>query len=149
MDTTLSNLVNRALPTAGGSVTYNAAKNMFVTDGYTSGSGHTYFRGIQLSDRVVVVYDIGQGGWGYCPTFLNGVTVYCFEGNQKKIIGKWTPDPWAFYSDSLAISKAADLLFAYLKSQTVLLGLAMNDTDLKEYARCQIKAAVENPKLIA
>ena len=99
MSNSLSNLVNRALPAvSNSSVTYNASKNMFLTSGYTSGIGHTYFQGIQLSDRVAVVYSIGQGGWGSNPLFLNEVTVYCFDGRDKKIIGRWSPSSWEFYS---------------------------------------------------
>lgn len=151
MSTALSNFVNGALPVAASTgLTYNAQRNMYLTNGHTSSMGHTYFRGIQLSDRVAVIYDIGRGGYGCNPTFLNGVTVYCYDGTAKKIIGKWTPSPWAFYSDYLARKVAATLLYDYLKSQMKIQGVSISDSELEQFAVKQIEAAVTNaPNQIA
>lgn len=141
MRSTLANLVNQALPVVSNSnVSYCADKNMFLTSGYTSGMGHTYFQGIQLSDRVAVVCSIGRGGWGCNPHFLNGVTVYCFDGREKKIIGKWSPIGYAFYSDSLAQRVATELLYDYLKSQVLIQGAFIEDSELKNFAAAQISA---------
>ena len=151
MSTALTSLVNQTLPAvSGSSLTYNADRNMFVTTGYTSGMGHTYFQGIQLSDRVAVVYNIGRGGWGSNPLFLNGVTVYCNDGHDKKIIGRWSPNPWAFYSDSLAQQVAVGLLYDYLKSQLQIQGAYVADNELQQFAKAQIQAAAtQRPKCIA
>ena len=151
MNSALTNLVNQMLPVASSSnLSYNVSRNMYLTQGYTSGIGHTYFQGIQLSDRVAVVYNIGQGGYGYNPLFLNGVTVYCFDGKDKKLIGSWSPTPWAFYSDYLARTKAADILYDYLYSQVKLQGSAIDTSVLRDFANAQIKAAVEGQaKMIA
>ena len=151
MNTSLATLVNQTLPAvSNSSVTYNADRNMFLTSGYTSGMGHTYFQGIQLSDRVAVVYNIGQGGYGSNPLFLNGVTVYCFDGREKKIIGKWSPSSWEFYSDLLARNVATQLLFDYLKSQMRIQGAYVEDSELRSFATAQIRAAATNrPRLTA
>ena len=145
MNSSLASLVNKTLPAvSNSSITYNADRNMFLTSGYTSGMGHTYFQGIQLSNRVAVVYNIGRGGWGCNPLFLNGVTLYCFDGNEKKIIGKWSPSGWAFYSDCLAHQVATELLFDYLKSQLNIQGARIPDKELQSFAQAQINAAVQN-----
>lgn len=151
MNTSLSNLVNQALPAvSGSSLSYNSDRNMYLTTAYTSAMGHSYFQGIQLSNRVAVVYNIGRGGWGSNPFFLNGVTVYCFDGRDKKIIGRWSPDSWAFYSDCLAKRVAVKLLYDYLKSQLLLKGAYVADSDLKSFADAQIEAAANNrPRLTA
>lgn len=151
MNGALSNLVNQMLPVASNSnLSYNASRNMYLTQGYTSGMGHTYFQGIQLSDRVAVVYNVGRGGYGCNPLFLNGVTVYCFDGKDKKLIGSWSPSTWEFYSDSLARRVASNILFDYLQSQVKLQGSAIDTSVLREFANAQIKAAVEGQsKLIA
>lgn len=142
MNNSLANIVNQALPAVSNSnVSYCADRNMFVTTGYTSGMGHTYFQGIQLSDRVAVVCSIGRGGWGSNPHFLNGVTVYCFDGKEKKIIGKWSPAIYAFYSDSLVQRVATNLLYDYLKSQVRMQGALIDDSELKNFATAQISAA--------
>lgn len=150
MNTSLEKLVNQTLPAVSNSnVTYNAEKNMFITSGYTSNMGHSYFQGICLSDRVAVVYNIGQGGWGSNPYFLNGVTVYCFDGRDKKIVGKWSPSGWAFYSDDLARNIATRLLYEYLQSQIKIQGSYISDCELINFASAQINAAVTNQPRIS
>ena len=77
MNTSLATLVNQTLPAvSNSSVTYNADRNMFLTAGYTSAAGNTYFQGIHLSNRLAIVFDIGVG---YAYTFLNGMKLYCFD----------------------------------------------------------------------
>lgn len=150
MNTQLEKFVNTTLPAvSGSSVTYNKDRNMFLTAGYTSGMGHTYFQGIHLSDRVAIVLNIGEGGWGCHPLFLNGVTVYCFDGTNKVIIGKWAPSSWEFYSDGLANRVATDLLYDYLKSQTKMQGVCISDGELQNFASAQIQAAACNRPALA
>ena len=65
--TPLTSLVSQALPAvSGSSITYNPDRNIFLTTGYTSAAGNTYFQGIHLSNRLAIVYDIGVG---YAYTF--------------------------------------------------------------------------------
>ena len=147
MNTSLSTIVNRALPAvSNSSVTYNADRNMFLTDGYTSAAGNTYFQGIHLSNRLAIVFDIGVG---YAYTFLNGMKLYCFDGTQKKLIGS------RFYSsrcycDSFARKEAAKILSEYMKSQARLMGTCISDSLLEEFAKNQVLAAATNrPQLTA
>ena len=61
----LATVVNAVLPALSGSkVTYNEKHNIFLSQGYTSAAGNTYFQGIRLSDRLIVNFDFGQG-WYY------------------------------------------------------------------------------------
>jgi len=74
--TALQTIVAKNLPALSGeSITYNAAKNVFLTQGYTSAAGNMYYKAVRLSNRLMVYYDLGQG---YCHTFLNGIKLYCF-----------------------------------------------------------------------
>jgi len=79
-------LIDKALPlqTGQSGVTYNEKQNMLVTTAYTSYAGNTYFKGIRLSDRIFIVFDIGIG---WLHTFLNGVTVWTNKDGAKEIIG--------------------------------------------------------------
>ena len=147
MNNSLGTLVNQTLPAvSNSSVTYNADRNMFLTAGYTSAAGNTYFQGIHLSNRLAIVFDIGIG---YALTFLNGMKLYCFDGTQKKLIGS------RFYScrcfcDSFARSEATDILYDYLKSQAKLMVSYVSDSQLKEFAKNQVLAAATNrPSLTA
>ena len=47
MNYSLATLVNQTLPSvSNNSVTYNADRNMFLTAGYTSAAGNSYFQGL-------------------------------------------------------------------------------------------------------
>ena len=146
-NTALQAIVAKELPALSGeSLTYNAAKNVFLTTGYTSAAGNTYFQGIHLSNRLAIVFDIGVG---YAYTFLNGMKLYCFDGTQKKLIGS------RFYScccycDSFARREASEILCEYLKSQAKLMGTYISDSQLEEFAKNQVLSAATNrPRLTA
>lgn len=71
MSTALALVAAKALPALSGrSLTYNPEKNVYLTLGYTSAAGNTYYKAIRLSDRLAVYYHIGEG---YAHTFLNGI----------------------------------------------------------------------------
>lgn len=82
MNTTLQTIATKALPALSGEqVTYNAAKNVFLSQGYTSAAGNMYYKAIRLSNRLLVYYDLGQG---YAHTFLNGIKLFCFDGQKAQ-----------------------------------------------------------------
>lgn len=84
MNTSLALIAAKALPAlSGSSLTYNAEKNVYLTLGYTSAAGNTYYRAIRLSDRLAVYYHIGQG---YAHTFLNGITLFAWNGQKANIM---------------------------------------------------------------
>lgn len=57
MNTSLALIAAKALPAlSGSSLTYNAEKNVYLTLGYTSAAGNTYYRAIRLSDRLAIYY---------------------------------------------------------------------------------------------
>ena len=59
-NTALQTIVAKNLPALSGeSITYNAAKNIFLTRGYTSAAGNMYYKAIRISDRLAVYYDLG------------------------------------------------------------------------------------------
>ena len=141
MSTSLTTLVNQTLPAvSNSSVTYNADRNMFLTTGHTSTAGNTYFQGIQLSDRLAIVQEIGVG---HTRTFLNGMKLYCFDGTQKKLIGSRYYDCY-FYNDLSARKEAAEILCEYLQTQAKLIGANVSSSQLEEYAKNQVLAAASH-----
>lgn len=113
MNTSLATLVNQTLPAvSNSSVTNNADRNMFLTAGYTSAAGNTYFQGIHLSNRLAIVFDIGVG---YAYTFLNGMKLYCFDGTQKELISSRFYN-CCCYCDTFARREASENLCEILKS---------------------------------
>ena len=131
MATSLSQVVEKALPALSGSgVTYNAQKNIYLTDGYTSAAGNTYYQGIRLSDRIIVKYSIGEG---YARTFLNGVEVYGYNGRDQKLIGSRSYNNY-FFSECGAKQEAVGIVVDYMKGQTKLMGASVDPRQLEQFS---------------
>lgn len=90
--------------------------------GYTSAAGNTYYKAIRLSDRIAVFYDLGDG---YSRTFLNGITLFAFDGAKPVIIAKKS---WGgccnyrFFNEYDAKRQSIIMLEEYLASQAKMLG---------------------------
>ena len=82
----LQTIAAKSLPALSGeSITYNAAKNVFLTLGYTSAAGNMYYKAVRLSNRLVVYYELGQG---YIHTFLNGIKLFAWDGQKAQLIAQ-------------------------------------------------------------
>lgn len=57
-------------------VSYSEIANAFLTTGYTSVAGNTYFNSIRLAEGILIKEDIGVG---YAHTFLNGLKIYSIK----------------------------------------------------------------------
>ena len=122
----------KALPAlSGSSVTYNVEKNIYLTTGYTSAAGNTYYRAIRMSNRLVVYYHIGQG---YCRTFLNGITLYAFDGTQIRTIGQKFFS-CRFFSEYDAKQQSISMLADFMKGQAKMLGTRVNEDQLESFSR--------------
>jgi hypothetical protein len=149
MNKTLSLVAAKALPALSGtSVTYNAEKNVYLTLGYTSAAGNTYFKAVRFSDRLAVHYDIGEG---YCHTFLNGITLFAWDGSKAVIIGKrsWGGSNWHRFSEQFAKEQSIDMLKNYLEGQAKALGQHVNDQQLRLFSRTMIEDVQNYQKRIA
>lgn len=129
----LANLAERSLPSlSGDSVSYNSAKNIFVTSGYTSAAGNSYYKTYRLSNRLCISCSLGQG---YAYLFLNGLSVYGWDGHQSRILGNWTSPCTTFFSDSKVKEIAIRLVKDYLAGQAKLLGPNIPDSQLLEFSK--------------
>lgn len=137
----LARVVENALPALSGSkVHYDSSRNMLCTTGYTSAAGNTYYQGIRLSDRLVITVSLGDG---YMYTFMNGLRLYCFDGQNQKLIGSRSYNCYT-YSSSRACSESEEILFNYLKSQGALMNANVSDSQLRDFAHEMVKEAMEN-----
>lgn len=141
--------ISNILPAMSGSkVTYCASANMYVTSGYTSRAGNTYFQGVQMSDRIVIKYNIGQG---YAHTFLNGLQIYGFNGQSTFLIGTrsfynyWYDNS---YHQSLALKEAAQIVADYLRSQMRMRGIEATTDSVHQAAGLIVNGAMTNQKLL-
>ena len=138
-NTALQTIVAKSLPALSGeSITYNAAKNVYLTLGYTSAAGNTYFKAIRLSNRLAVYYDIGQG---YARTFLNGITLFCWNGQKARIIGQkfWGGSNWVDFSEFFAKQQSILMLKDYLAGQLKIQGVHVSEQDVLSFARNMIE----------
>lgn len=135
----LTTVAAKALPAlSGSSLTYNPEKNVFLTMGYTSNAGNTYYRAIRLSDRLAVYYDLGEG---YCHTFLNGITLFAWDGQKANIIAKrtWGGCDWRCFNESSAKEESIRMLKDYLAGQAKAMGCTITDSQLLSFSRGMIE----------
>ena len=136
----IQTIVAKSLPALSGeSLTYNAAKNVYLTPGYTFPSGNMYYKAIRFSDKLVVFYNIGQG---YARSFLNGITLFCWDGTKAKIIGQkfWGgTDNWREFSEYFAMEQSILMLKDFLIAQAKLQGAYVSDQDAMVYSRTLIE----------
>lgn len=139
MDSSLALVAAKALPAlSGSSLTYNPAKNVFLTLGYTSAAGNTYYRAIRFSERLAVFYHIGEG---YAHTFLNGITLFCWDGTKAKIIAQklWGGDNWRIFSESFAKEQSILMLKDFLTGQAKALGAHVSEQQMLSFSREMIE----------
>jgi hypothetical protein len=55
-------------------VSYSEIANAFLTSGYVSGLGHTYFSSVRVAEGLLIKDNIGEAHWG--TTYLNHVSIY-------------------------------------------------------------------------
>ena len=139
MSTELALVAAKALPAlSGSSLTYNPEKNVYLTLGYTSAAGNTYYRAIRFSKRLAVYYHIGEG---YAHTFLNGITLFCWDGQKAKIIAQkfWGGCNWRCFSEQFAKEQSIIMLKDFLAGQAKALGSQVSEQQMLSFSREMIE----------
>lgn len=134
-NTNLATVAAKVLPAlSGSSLMYNAEKNVYLTLGYTSAAGNTYYRAVRFSKRLAVFYHIGEG---YAHTFLNGITLFCWDGQQARIIAQkfWGGNDWRCFSERFAKEESILMLKDYLAGQAKMLGTSVTEQQLLSFSR--------------
>lgn len=148
--TALTRLAEKALPAiSGASITYNPEKNVYLTLGYTSPAGNTYFKAVRFSDRLAVHYDIGQG---YAYTFLNSITLFAWDGTNAVIIGKkmWGGcGNWVCFSERFAMEQTIQMLKNYLEGQAKAIGQSVSEQQLLSFSRQMVNDVQNYQRRIA
>ena len=149
MNSNLALVAAKALPALSGStVTYNAEKNLFLTLGYTSAAGNTYYSAVRLSNRLAVHFSLGQG---YAYTFLNAIKVFGWDGPRPRLIGQRTFGGfgnWVIFSESFARQKTFEIVKDFLRGQAKLAGQAVSELQLRGFTE-QLVDGLRIPKRLA
>lgn len=125
-NTQLARLAERALPAlSGDSVNYDTDKNTFYTAGYTSATGNTYYKTYRLSDSLCISCSLGQG---HRYTFLNGLSIFGWDGQKSRLLGLWSSPSTTFFSDYAVEEVAMTLVKDYLASRDKLSDATVPDS---------------------
>ena len=138
-NTALQAIATKALPALSGEqVTYNAAKNVFLSQGYTSAAGNTYYKAVRLSNRLVVYYDLGQG---YAYTFLNGIKLFCWDGQKAQLIAQksWGGCDWRVFNEQFAKEQSIQMLKGFLAGQLKAQGAHVSEQEIQSFASNMIE----------
>lgn len=133
-NTVLQTIVAKSLPALSGeSIIYNAAKNIFLTQGYTSAAGNMYYKAIRISDRLAVYYDLGQG---YKYTFLNGIKLFCWDGQKAKVIAQkyWGGYGYRVFNEQFAKEQSILMLSNFLAGQLKAQGAQVSNQEIFSFA---------------
>lgn len=138
--TALSFVAAKALPgLASESFTYNAEKNIYLSMGFTSALGNTYFKALRLSDKLAVFFSIGEGCY---YTFLNGINIFALSGNgQARLIGQkqWGGSNWCVFSEAFAKNQCVELLSDFLMGEAKKLGSNATRQEADSFATALIQ----------
>lgn len=135
----LQTIAAKALPALSGeSLTYNAAKNVFLSQGYTSAAGNMYYKAVRLSNRLMVYYDLGQG---YAYTFLNGIKLFAWDGQKANLIAQkyWGGCDYRIFDECFAKEQSILMLKSYLEGQLKLQGERVSDQEVTCFARSMVE----------
>lgn len=136
-------LIERALPSKSDKVTFNNTTQMYETERYVSAAGNSYFRGIKLSDRIVLEFCCGDGRM---HRFINSIRIYCFNGDEKQLIAN--RDYYCqFFKTDFCYHECVEMLSDYLNTQANLVGGIVENSTILEFSKQLIEST--NQKLIA
>lgn len=109
----------------GTNYNYSEIANAFLSMGYTSGAGNTYFNSVRLAEGIVIKEDVGQG---YCRTFLNGIKIYSIK--DKTLLAERNFN-CCFYSRSTVRNSASSMLLSTLRDAAKNMNYSFNENQAK------------------
>lgn len=135
-------IADKAMPAAfrTAELTFNAGKNIFLSNGYTSQAGNTYYQGVRFSDRIIITQQLGQG---YCYTFLNGIRIFGFNGKEATLIAEKSFH-CCVYNESYVKSESENLIKEFLKSQAAMSGSVVENNQLDTFSQSLVAETMKN-----
>lgn len=138
------NFLDSVLPTFGNIKenipVYNEAQRMFISSNYTSAAGHLYYKGIRFSERLVMIEQVGlYHNW----TYIDGVELYAFNGNERVLIAKKQFNK-EFYNMEFIKNEVKQMLQNYFKSQIILKNENASEEILLHHTEQTLDSLYEN-----
>jgi len=104
-----------------GSVNYSKEANAFLSTGYTSAAGNTYFNAVRFAEGILIKEDVGQG---YAHSFLNGLRIYSLKNKELLAEGNYNS---LFYSKVVVRNKSINMLLRVLKDAASAEGVELDE----------------------
>ena len=140
----VNNFLDSVLPTFGNTKDntpiYDEAQKMFISSPYTSAAGHSYYKGLRFTDRIVMIEKIGTY---YNWTYIDGVELYAFNGTEKVLIAKKQFEK-EFYNMEQIKREVKQMLFDYFRSQILLKNENASEELIEKHAMQTIDSLYEN-----
>jgi hypothetical protein len=105
---------------------YSDVANAFLSSGYTSSAGNTYFNSIRVAEGILIKEDVGQG---YAHTFLNGIKIFSIK--DKTLLADKSFNNVRYNKTRIKI-EAKKLLLKMLVDSSFREGYTLNYTKAEE-----------------
>ena len=114
-------------------INYSESANAFLSSGYTSSAGNTYFNAVRFAEGIVLKEDVGIG---YARRFLNGLKIYSLKDRTLLADRSYN----CFFYNKLTIKQEAiSMLMEVLQNAAKRDGLHLD----KKQARAEIEKIID------
>ena len=119
-------------------INYSNKTNAFLSSGYTSAAGNTYFNALRFAEGIVIKEDVGEG---YSRTFLNGIRIYSLK--NKQLIAERDFHCY-FYSKGKVECNSISMLMDVLVEAAEIEGVDIDEDKARSQVEKVIKMAMNN-----
>lgn len=120
---------------------YDNSQRAFICDQYESTKGHRYYKSLRFCDRLAIVEKVVLA---YNWTYINGIEIYAFNGDQFELIQKKDFECSTYHSTELVKEEATKMLEAYFDSALKTSGSTMPKEQIKEEAKSVIASSYKS-----
>ena len=115
---------------------YSDQANAFLSTGYTSAAGNTYFNAVRFAEGILIKEDVGEG---YAHTFLNGIRIYSLKDKQLLAERDYHCN---YYSKNEVETESVSMLMKVLKDAAVHEGVKLDYIKAKQKVVSIIRMAM-------
>ncbi len=120
-----TSLVLKQFGLVKGNINYSETANAFLSTGFTSTAGNTYFNAVRFAEGIVIKEDIGIG---YARRFLNGLQIYSLSNNEMLADRNYH----CFFYNKFAIKReAVSMLMEVLRNAAKREGYKLDESQAK------------------
>lgn len=124
-----------------GNINYSEKANAFLSNGYTSLAGNTYFNAVRFAEGILIQESVGIG---YAYRFLNGLKIYSLK-DQTLIADNSFHS--LIYSRFMIKTKATNMLLEVLRNAAKKEDLKLDENQAKEEIEKIIDAALSENQM--